>query len=68
DSLVALSVVPAARRRGLALRARLLVACAPLRALAAALASAAAWPAPAPAAGAPIPVLPPPPWLSASGA
>ncbi|SEH73979.1 mycobactin peptide synthetase MbtF [Mycolicibacterium rutilum] len=68
DSIVALSVVQAARRRGIPLRARLMLECATIRDLAAAIDSESA-PVAAPAAesGGPIPVLPNVHWLYEHG-
>ncbi|ULE35801.1 amino acid adenylation domain-containing protein [Mycobacterium sp. IDR2000157661] len=70
DSIVALSVVQAARRRGIALRARLMLECATVRELAAALDDevdqAAAANRPGEPAG-PIPVLPNVHWLYEHG-
>lgn len=71
DSIVALSVVQAARRRGLALRARLMLECGSIRELAAAIdAEANAAPDTESAdagAGEPIPVLPAVHWLYQHG-
>lgn len=69
DSIVALSVVQAARRRGIALRARLMVECETIRELAAAVDSAAAQPLTTGDAetGEPIPVLPNVHWLYEHG-
>lgn len=68
DSIVALSVVQAARRRGLALRARLMLECASIRELAAAVDDAAAHPdLGADAGSGPIPVLPNVHWLYRHG-
>ncbi|MDT7722643.1 MAG: mycobactin peptide synthetase MbtF [Mycobacterium sp.] len=66
DSIVALSVVQAARRRGIALRARLMVECDTVRELAAAIDSDAAHATPLNGeveAGEPTPVLPNVHWL-----
>jgi mycobactin peptide synthetase MbtF len=63
DSIVALSVVQAARRRGIALRARLMVECETIRELAAAIDSDAAQHTPVDEAGEPIPVLAGVHWL-----
>ncbi|WP_207569151.1 non-ribosomal peptide synthetase [Mycobacterium decipiens] len=63
DSIVALSVVQAARRRGVALRARLMVECDTIRELAAALDADAGRHAPVDEAGEPIPALPNVHWL-----
>jgi mycobactin peptide synthetase MbtF len=63
DSIVALSVVQAMRRRGIALRARLMVDCDTIRELAAAIDSDAAQHTPVDEAGEPIPVLPNVHWL-----
>jgi mycobactin peptide synthetase MbtF len=63
DSIVALSVVQAARRRGIALRARLMVECETIRELAAAIDSDAAQHMPVDQAGEPIPVLAGVHWL-----
>ncbi len=63
DSIVALSVVQAARRRGIALRARLMVECETIRELAAAIDSDATQHASASADREPIPVLPNVHWL-----
>ncbi len=63
DSIVALSVVQAARRRGIALRARLMVECETIRELAAAIDSDAPQHPPADDGGEPIPVLPNVHWL-----
>ncbi|MGA7052192.1 MAG: amino acid adenylation domain-containing protein, partial [Mycobacterium sp.] len=66
DSIVALSVVQAARRRGIALRARLMVECDTIRELAAAIDGDTASGAPlngAAEVGEPIPVLPNVHWL-----
>lgn len=70
DSIVALSVVQAARRRGIALRARLMVQCDTIRELAAAIDTDAARHAPldgAARAGEPIPLLPNAHWLYEHG-
>jgi mycobactin peptide synthetase MbtF len=71
DSIVALSVVQAARRRGVALRARLMLECGSIRELAAAIdAEADAAPGadePEPASSEPIPVLPNTHWLYEHG-
>ena len=67
DSIVALSVVQAARRRGIALRARLMVECETIRELAAAIDSDAAQHTPVDEAGEPIPVLPNVHWLYGYG-
>jgi mycobactin peptide synthetase MbtF len=70
DSIVALSVVQAARRRGIALRARLMVECDTIQELAAAIDADAASSAPitgAAEAGEPIPVLPNVHWLYEHG-
>lgn len=67
DSIVALSVVQAARRRGIALRARLMVECETIRELAAAIDSDAARHTPVDEAGEPIPVLPNVHWLYGYG-
>jgi mycobactin peptide synthetase MbtF len=63
DSIVALSVVQAARRRGVALRARLMVECETIRELAAAIDSDAARHTPVDETGEPIPLLPNVHWL-----
>jgi mycobactin peptide synthetase MbtF len=63
DSIVALSMVQAARRRGIALRARLMVECDTIRELGAAIDSDAAHHDHADEAGEPIPVLPNVHWL-----
>ncbi len=63
DSIVALSVVQAARRRGIALRARLMVECDTIRELAAAIDSDVAHDTSVDEAGEPIPVLPNVHWL-----
>jgi len=63
DSIVALSVVQAARRRGIALRARLMVECETIRELAAAIDSDAARHEPVDEGGGPIPVLAGVHWL-----
>lgn len=68
DSIVALSVVQAARRRGIALRARLMLECGSIRELAAAIDAeaahaAAAGPAADDGGDGPIPVLPNVHWL-----
>ncbi len=63
DSIVALSVVQAARRRGVALRARLMVECDSIRELAAAIDSDATQHTSVDEAGEPIPVLPNVHWL-----
>lgn len=70
DSIVALSVVQAARRRGVALRARLMLECGSIRELAAVIdaeAGAPGGPAPEAAASEPIPVLPNVHWLYEHG-
>lgn len=68
DSIVALSVVQAARRRGLRLRARLVLGCATVRELAAAIDADAEPAAPTvPDAGGPIPLLPAAHWLYEHG-
>ncbi|ORW20051.1 non-ribosomal peptide synthetase [Mycobacterium palustre] len=70
DSIVALSVVQAARRRGIALRARLMLECDTIRELAVAVAADTARHAPSEAtaqAGEPIPVLPNARWLYEHG-
>lgn len=63
DSIVALSVVQAARRRGIALRARLMMECETIRELAAAIDSDAARHAAVDEASAPVPVLAGVHWL-----
>lgn len=63
DSIVALSVVQSARRRGVALRARLMVECDTIRELAAAADAETGWQASGDAAAGPIPVLPNVHWL-----
>ncbi|OBB56203.1 non-ribosomal peptide synthetase [Mycobacterium sp. 852013-51886_SCH5428379] len=69
DSIVALSVVQAARRRGIPLRARLMLECGSLRELAAAIDDEAAAQSAAPAdqSDDPIPVLPNAHWLYSHG-
>ncbi len=63
DSIVALTAVQAARRRGIALRARLMVECDTVRELAAAIDSDAAQHTPVDEGGEPIPVLAGVHWL-----
>ncbi|WP_326549184.1 amino acid adenylation domain-containing protein [Mycolicibacterium sp. ND9-15] len=63
DSIVALSVVQAARRRGIPLRARLMLECATLRELAAAVDSEAAVAGHGEELGGPLPLLPNARWL-----
>ncbi|WP_396905406.1 amino acid adenylation domain-containing protein [Mycolicibacterium phlei] len=68
DSIVALSVVQAARRRGIPLRARLMLECATLRDLAAAVDTESAAPThPGDEPAGPIPVLPNVHWLYEHG-
>jgi mycobactin peptide synthetase MbtF len=67
DSIVALSVVQSARRRGMALRARLLLECATLRELAAAVDNESVAPAADPEGDGPIPALPNVAWLYEHG-
>ncbi|MEZ0053515.1 mycobactin peptide synthetase MbtF [Mycobacterium sp. MAA66] len=67
DSIVALSVVQAARRRGLAMRARLMLECATIRELGYALDTDVAAAAPEPGSSGPIPVLPNVHWLYQHG-
>ncbi|MBO0678252.1 amino acid adenylation domain-containing protein [Mycolicibacterium sp. S2-37] len=71
DSIVALSVVQAARRRGIPLRARLMLECGSLRELAAAIDTEADTQSdagsPGAASGEPIPVLPNVHWLYSHG-
>nr|WP_277396099.1 amino acid adenylation domain-containing protein [Mycobacterium gordonae] len=63
DSIVALSVVQAARRRGIALRARMMVECETIRELAAAVDAQNVWQASGDEDAGPIPVLPNAHWL-----
>lgn len=67
DSIVALSVVQAARRRGIPLRARLMLECATLRELAEAIDNESAVAEPDDEPGGPTPVLPNAHWLYEHG-
>nr|WP_090276954.1 non-ribosomal peptide synthetase [Mycolicibacterium komanii] len=67
DSIVALSVVQAARRRGIPLRARLMLECATLRELAAAIENESAIAEHDDDSGGPMPVLPNAHWLYEHG-